>query len=697
MRFRLAAGLAAALVAFAGVRLDYDPSRGLEPHDPRLGLGFFATPTGTAAVSGPLVTVDADTRDYRGGAGRYYRRQFTNAEFNQTTNLRITVTVRVLSSEGSPAATCLQFTTPEGRTFGLGFLKGEAVLYADGGGPLPQFKETYSGQDWLLEPQVLARRRLDITLKHTYVLELRRANLDLIRLSIAGTRLAPMTAKLSDLKTRAAVPGLLFGHPVVAGTGSAEWYHLTVETTGRRDKDLPRRIGNRRQLFLDDWMIESSENLRREPGKPVKHPANPVLRPSMPWDAARVDLYGNAVWDSRAKLLRLFYNCQSWPRAVAGSDKPVKTVQLCYAESSDRGLSWRKPLFGTVPFDGVPETNIVYRPRYMNLAGPFVLFDERDPDPGRRYKLFTSDYGDAPAKAPAPPPGIDVAFSPDGVHWRPSSLNPVLPLLSDTAQSVVWDARIGRYVAFVRMRPRGFGRAVGRSESADFEHWSPPELVFATRRHEFYAMGVTSYEGLYIGTPWIIYNDKKDPALAPPIMEAELGFSRDGWTWTRLFPGSPFLGVGAPGSPDEKQIRMSSSLIVLDDRVLCLYAMSRDVHVSDMRVEVGLATLRLDGFASMTAGETEGTLVTKPFVVEGTRLEINADASAGEAAIEVLDARGRPIPGYEARHCRGIRGDGLRLSVAWDSHHEFARLRGKVVRLRFVLRRARLYSFQVVQ
>ena len=147
---------------------------------------------------------------------------------------------------------------------------------------MPQFKEVYSGQDWLGEPQVLARRPLDVERKHTYVLELRRSHPDVIRLSIPGSGLAPMTARLTDLKTRATVPGLLFGHPVVAGTGSAEWYRLTIETTRGRGADLPKRIGNRRQLFLDDWLIERAANLRREPGKPVKYAGNPVLKPQLP-------------------------------------------------------------------------------------------------------------------------------------------------------------------------------------------------------------------------------------------------------------------------------------------------------------------------------------------------------------------------------------------------------------------------------
>ena len=153
------------------------------------GPGFFATPTGAAHVSNTLLTIDADTTDYRGGGSRYYRRQFTREEFNSHTNLRITVTLRVLESIGSPAATCLQFTTPQGRTFGLGFVPGEAVLYTVPAGPPPQFQELYSGQDWLREPLVLARRKLDIARKHTYILQLRRtANGGRITLRIPAAR-----------------------------------------------------------------------------------------------------------------------------------------------------------------------------------------------------------------------------------------------------------------------------------------------------------------------------------------------------------------------------------------------------------------------------------------------------------------------------------------------------------------------------
>ena len=706
---------AAGLMPAAGVHIEYDAAQHLEPHDTKLNLHFFGAPTGQASfpnlAGGPLVTVDADTKDYRGGGGRYYRRQFSAREFNDHTDLRVEITVRVLASEGSPAGTCVQFTTPDGRTFGLGFLKqegspepGEVILYADGGDPLPQFRETYSGQDWLWRPVVLGRRALAVGVKRTYVLELARKRPriqeDVVRLWTDEGATPPLVARLADLKSRVTVPGLLFGHPVSQGTGKAEWYRLAVTTNGEPESDLPRRIGHRRQLFLDDWLIERADNVRRELQHPVKHPGNPVLRRDKPWDESRCDLYGSVVRDQARGVLQLFYNCQSRLHATPGASKPRREVQLCYAESRDAGVSWTKPLLELIPFEGIGQTNIVYKPRYANLAGPCVFRDERELDPSRRYKLLSSDYGDNGGAPSTSPPGMDVAFSADGIEWHRSARNPVLPLLSDTAHSSYWDDRSERYVGFVRMRPKGFGRAVGRTESPDFEHWSPPELVFATRRNEFYSMGVTPYEGVYIGTPWIIYSDKKDPSVPPPVIEPELAFSRDGWNWSRLFPGDPFVSVGPRGSADEKQIRMSSSLVVLEDRILCFYGMSPDAHVSEMKVDVGMATLRVDGFVAMAGTDPPGRLLTRPFVLEGGRLTVNAECdrgAGGSIAVAVLDAESHPVPGLALEECRAVHGDGLRLPVEWGSAGQLRRQRGKAVRLEFRLRHARLYSFQVTE
>ena len=682
------------------------PSVHLEPGDARLALGFFVSPGGRADFpqprGGPLHTAGAEPGDYRGGGGRYYRLPFTSGEFNGTTDLRVVADVNVLASQGTPAATCVQVTTPEGRTFGLGFVtdsaspeQGAAVLYADSGAALPVLPGVYLGQDWLWRPAVLDRRPIRPNVRRTYVLELLRhgpgGSEDLIRVSMPGTDIPPMTAHLRSLKERVTVPGILFGHPTVQGAGEADWYGLAISTTGAGEPALPRHIGNRRQLFLDDWLIEKSENLQREPGKPVKDPHNPVLLPGKPWDAQRCDIYGNVTLDPQSGLLQMFYTGQS--PSAPGSGKDRENV-VCYAESGDGGHTWKKPDLTEHSYQGISPTNIVYQRDSLNVQGPFVLRDEHERDPARRYKLFVSDYNEGGRGTPNAAPGMDAAFSPDGRHWKESALNPTLPLLSDTAQSVFWDERIRRYVAYVRMRPKKTGRAVGRTESPDFEHWTPPELVFCPTRYQFYSMGVTPYEGAYIGTPWIVYNDKKDNSLPPPIMEAELAFSRDGWNWSRPFSGTPFLGVGPPGSQDEKQVRMASSMVVLEDRILCFYGMSPDAHISNMRVAIGLAVLRLDGFVALSAGEKEGLLITRPFGLEGSRLVLNA-ACAGEKGgsiqVAITDPEGRTLGSGASLP---VTGDGLHLPVKWAGVDDLGQYRNKAVRLKITLRNARLYSFQ---
>ena len=109
---------------------------------------------------------------------------------------------------------------------------------------------------------------------------------------------------------------------------------------------------------------------------------------------------------------------------------------------------------------------------------------------------------------------------------------------------------------------------------------------------------------------------------------------------------------------------------------------------------VGLATLRLDGFVCLEAKDNPGTVVTKPFKLAGSNLEVNVDAKQGEVVVEVLDEDENPIPGLsqsEAKRYQGV--DNLRLQPQW--HTPLASLKGRVVRLRFHLKRAKLYAFQI--
>jgi hypothetical protein len=450
-------------------------------------------------------------------------------------------------------------------------------------------------------------------------------------------------------------------------------------------------INNRRQFFLDDWLVEKMDHVARRLGSWTKHPNNPVLRREKPWEATRCELYGSAVWDGKNNRLQMFYSAMNVPY----------DAKLAYAESRNGGATWVKPALDIYQFQGKP-TNIVW-PGRTYVAGPSVFIDAHDPDPNRRYKLFTCDYYAGIERHPAVE-GIYVACSSDGIHWKASPKNPVVPdLISDTAQSVFWDQDRQKYVAFVRLRDGEGRRTVGLMESRDFETWTKPEMVLAPSKEDsaknwqFYSLSVTPYEGMYVGLLWIFPNTlaSGDQNADTPVTWPELVVSRDGRKWKRVAYGEPFLPLGPVGSFDHRQIRTASSLVVLPDRVLLFYSASPDAHIRQHHWDIGLATLRRDGFAGIEAGATEGTLLTKPLQYTGGKLMINAKTRPdGFVKVELLDKTDRPIKNYEAIRCRVFKGDSLKAQITWKEKNTvpFAE---EGIKIKFLMKNATLYSFWI--
>ena len=105
--------------------------------------------------------------------------------------------------------------------------------------------------------------------------------------------------------------------------------------------------------------------------------------------------------------------------------------------------------------------------------------------------------------------------------------------------------------------------------------------------------------------------------------------------------------------------------------------------------------LRLDGFVSVNAPYDGGEMVTKPFTFTGTELEINYRTGvSGFVRVEIQDEAGIPIPGYTLADCPEIIGDEIMRVVAWKGGADVAQLAGQLVRLRFAMKDADLYSFK---
>ena len=188
-------------------------------------------------------------------------------------------------------------------------------------------------------------------------------------------------------------------------------------------------IGNRKQLFLDDWLIEETSRISRFMCRPQKHLDNPIIQADRPWEMGigkdyftGVQIFGQAVvYDEEERIFKTWYV----PRSME------EGMHWCYAVSSD-GYQWEKPDLGIFEFRGSKKNNILadFRdPVYFN-----VFKDPHDPDPQRRYKALGEQEGPIFNQTG----GAAVAFSPDGLHWKEWPGNPVVrhgPNLGDAPPS----------------------------------------------------------------------------------------------------------------------------------------------------------------------------------------------------------------------------------------------------------------------
>jgi hypothetical protein len=59
-----------------------------------------------------------------------------------------------------------------------------------------------------------------------------------------------------------------------------------------------------------------------------------------------------------------------------------------------------------------------------------------------------------------------------------------------------------------------------------------------------------------------------------------------------------------------------------------------------------------------------------------------------------LDAAGKDVPGFTVDTCDVLRGNTVEQVVTWKGSSDLAALSGQPVRLKFVMRAAKLFAFQ---
>ena len=196
-----------------------------------------------------------------------------------------------------------------------------------------------------------------------------------------------------------------------------------------------------------------------------------------------------------------------------------------------------------------------------------------------------------------------------------------------------------------------------------------------------------------------------DPAKRPDadVIDYYIGTSRDCKTFDRswIYAGKPFIERGPDGSFDKAMLQPSSQIITRGDEHFIYYTGQYSQHHAPKAAQthsgrIGLAKLPLDRFVAQQAGDRVGTILTKPFRLEGSSLQVNVDARDGRVQVEILDAECKPIPGFAGENSRLYRDiDELRMEAQWEDHRDLSILKGKTIRLKFHLCNAKLYAFQV--
>jgi hypothetical protein len=450
--------------------------------------------------------------------------------------------------------------------------------------------------------------------------------------------------------------------------------------------------------------VEALDNVRQVFHAAEKHPRNPVLRKVKPWENDR-GTWGSVVYDEEEKTLKAWYGGRSGRQKEFRPGSLSECSVLCYATSAD-GVHWDRPALGLHEVMGTRQNNVVIGDDHHNGLGHWesTLKDPLETDPRRRYKaLGWSSYDwDGPQS------GIYSMTSPDGLHWthtpepvfhyHPRKGSKDLGPVGD-AQSLMIDTLRKRYVAFLRSLPH---RSLSISE--DFVTWTPPRVCLKARPGEvsntiYNHMGFV-YGDRYLGFLTYFLRDPKDPLLTVRLLT-----SRDGETWHRPDTGRPLIDVGGVGEWDRFLVMLTGAPPVrVGDRLYLYYRglanRHRPYEGKDEAFRqgggLGLATLRVDGFASLNASYDGGRITTKPFRTHGRQLRVNAKADCGRLRVEVLDGNGQPIPGFRPEDCQVMQADSVDASILWRGSMSLAAFKDRPLRLRFWLENVRLYAYRIV-
>lgn len=527
------------------------------------------------------------------------------------------------------------------------------------------------------------------------------------------------------------------------------------------------------QLFIDDFAVARSTGLDRIVHHPK--PRGVVIANDRPWESKGVApyyvgrkddgtffcIYDAIYWvpDPEGKIVR---------NGRVQRDRAQQYVEeIAYATSKD-GIHWEKPELGLIegptgidwkvfpPFPSPTGSD-----KRNNLGVPFMLADlggfGNVTDPAKRYAVWSG------GQAYFSPTVPDFIGDP---QWR-SKLTPTGGTFS-TREHVLhfWDDAAAEWVALVQnTTPRWLpSRVIARFASKDLKTWRSdvalqPDSLDSHEPNDYEEpMFLTPFytEGVVLGTLGWLHTDRTTPD-GGPVMAASGGPAKVwpwptndaypfAWPWSRKGPNDMRITISRDGGRTWDRVSSREAWIPHGreedsyDR-LVLKAPSPPVRVGDedwfyvgvwdgdhlttradaaqstyyhdrlCRGQIALYTQKRNRYVSLRARTQVETLITKPFVLQGDRIQLNVDASRGRVRVAVAEYKPvltlkdstlstdphlleqNALPGFGRDDCTPVRTNHIEHTVEFKGGTLDA-WRGREVVLFIELHDANLYGFR---
>lgn len=475
-------------------------------------------------------------------------------------------------------------------------------------------------------------------------------------------------------------------------------------------------LGLKKQLFFDNLLIESVQDITREFHQPRKSESNPLIVKDKPWEhvvLVRTASY-RVLQDPKDKLFKAWYSDEGWTNELVRSKVTWPMYRDLYAYSED-GIKWFKPPLGIYRENG-QDTNIFRGDVKTGSAEVFdVILDPFETDESKRYKsIHLQASVDKNGQGHYEQGGhYVISHSADGIHWTAYDKLPIFgdqpwPQLSDVVilnydldskiyllntrhlkmGHVAVNPRLPKTKSFFRpYYPDEFARdnrrRIFRCESSDLFQWSEPTLVLEPDDDDNLDDALYGMAQYRVGNTWIGFVNVLHEV--PDTMNVQLTYSLDGKRWRRV--RKPWLTSGPANSWDQFMVEISCPPLEMGDELWFYYGGNGFGHhdwysewfregldivekdVTKVGFFLGLAKLRLDGFCSLNAGAVrEGILITRQLFSEGNGVVINAECGAGGyIEVEVLDQADEVVPGYSRKDFDRFTGDVVAHQLSWQS------------------------------